>query len=256
VTTLSLLSHVCKAPRLLRHTRAFVRSMDKETTPLASSVAATLDRASFSQQITVAAVRVPASSVSEYISNLRPHLLNLKKHPNVVSDPTESTAGAGNAAAPASAPAPSTEKLSKKERKANRAKEKSVTGRLVLLSQQLALPSTGNFVESLKSLPEEPRQWIESRLSDPAACTPTEHTVTLDYDYFGADDIIKQILPAGMECTTAFEQVGGALQPRTSTTHIEPHTCWRREVVKCRHKKPSHSRVCATRAPRSDTSRT
>merc|ERR1719199_2339864 len=69
---------------------------------------------------------------------------------------------------------------------------------LVLLSRSLDSPS---------SLPSAERDWVAEQLSHADVQLAT-HTVRLGYDYFSVDEVLRKLLPVGMEIPSSFEQAG------------------------------------------------
>ena len=88
----------------------------------------------------------------------------------------------------------------------------------ILLSRQLPRddPCTG--------LPEEAASFLRKALNEGEA-EPTTHQITLAYDHFTAEEVLRKLLPAAVPTPSAFEHVG--------------HVRSRRPAVPSRHRRAS-----------------
>mmetsp|Transcript_20132 Transcript_20132/g.46469 ORF Transcript_20132/g.46469 Transcript_20132/m.46469 type:complete len:429 (-) Transcript_20132:218-1504(-) len=67
----------------------------------------------------------------------------------------------------------------------------------------------------LGSLPEDLRAYVQGE-----GATPVFHRVELDYSYFTAEQVLRQLLPEGMEVPSAFEQVGHIAHVNLRAEHL------------------------------------
>eukprot|EP00927_Polykrikos_kofoidii_P018488 TRINITY_DN18575_c2_g1_i1.p1 TRINITY_DN18575_c2_g1~~TRINITY_DN18575_c2_g1_i1.p1 ORF type:complete len:516 (+),score=89.31 TRINITY_DN18575_c2_g1_i1:126-1673(+) len=72
---------------------------------------------------------------------------------------------------------------------------------------------TKNFVllardlKDVSDLPVSEKEWLQGQLSS-TQIQLTSFEVRLDYDHFTVEEVLKKLLPAGMEVPTSFEQAG------------------------------------------------
>ena len=71
----------------------------------------------------------------------------------------------------------------------------------ILLSRQLPRDDPAS------ALPEEAAQFLRKALDDGEA-QPTTHQITLAYDHFTAEEVLRKLLPASIPTPSAFEHVG------------------------------------------------
>jgi tRNA (guanine37-N1)-methyltransferase len=115
-----------------------------------------LDKAVFKQTLSLLALRIPCKKTGLFLTQLKPHLLNWPRLPNVVVDPRD---------------------------KAHR---------LLLLNERIK-----------EYLPSEAAKFIRDQNAEVVA-----HELTLNYDYFTAEQILRKVLPSEYEIPSAFETVG------------------------------------------------
>jgi tRNA (guanine37-N1)-methyltransferase len=119
-----------------------------------------LDKAVFKQTLSLLALRIPCKKTGLFLTQLKPHLLNWPRLPNVVVDPRD---------------------------KAHR---------LLLLNERIK-------ESDLSDLPSEAAKFIRDQNAEVVA-----HELTLNYDYFTAEQILRKVLPSEYEIPSAFETVG------------------------------------------------
>jgi len=86
--------------------------------------------------------------------------------------------------------------------------EAHADSRLLLLAEEVS-------DVSLEALPPELRDFVSEQGAE-----PVEHNVTLGYEWFSAEQVLRKILPDGMEVPSAFEQVGHIAHVNLRDEHL------------------------------------
>lgn len=125
-------------------------------------------RKSVEEVFTVRAVEIPAQRTGEFLKKLQPHLLNIPRRKNVDTI-------------------------------------KSVVGKnYILLSR--ASGSLGD-TDYLASLPDGDRAWLVVELAKDGLRLASAE-VRLEYGHFSAEEVLRKLLPVGIDVPSSFEQAG------------------------------------------------
>lgn len=133
-------------------------------------MAAALDREAVAETFEVGALDVAAPRTGEFLKRLRPHLLNAARKPNVVASDGAPLAGAAAA-------------------------------KRLLFSRSL------DAGDPLAGLPADARAFLAEEIGGGRARL-ARHSITHDYGYFTASEVLSRILPEGVPTPSAFEMCG------------------------------------------------
>ena len=136
------------------------------------------DKSLFNRVLDVCALRIPVKRCSEFMKTLRGSLLNYPRQRNIVSDPDVGAAAGVVGDAMAT--------------------------KLLLLSDKISSPA---------QLPPAEAQFVSH-----AGVPQTTFRLVLDYTYFSAEEVLKELLPSDVEAPASFE-TPSPLAPNSRTSH-------------------------------------
>ncbi|KAJ3182027.1 tRNA(m(1)G37)methyltransferase [Geranomyces variabilis] len=162
--------------------------MASSISPPANKGLASLNRALFSRKLLLVALRVPPAACARAMKELpRGTILDFPRIRGIVDDPRSATAQSTASAVTTAKP--------------------PIASKLVLLSPAIAAAGGGSDGADHHGHSEELPANVAKFARDVGA-EVTEYELTLDYEYWTAEQVLRSILPDDIEIPASFETVG------------------------------------------------